>query len=167
MVSEATRLYPWKDRQMKESVSPYVAERIVRKRDDFRVDTFRAGGKGGQNQNKVESGVRITDLVTGLSAEAREGRSQLQNKRKAFHRLTQKLIGHYRAEETAERLKKVAEQIGLRPIRTYKDKTVKDHRTGKVYDRRKFMDGDLEEALEDYRMMKSESLELPDSEAEA
>src|ERR1051326_3876831 len=117
MLSEATRLYPWKDRQMKEAVSPYVAERIVRKRDDVRVDTFRAGGKGGQNQNKVESGVRITDLVTGISAEAREERSQLQNKRKAFHRLMQKLILHYRAEGVAEKLKRVAEPVGLRPIR--------------------------------------------------
>jgi len=54
---------------------------------DFRFDTFRSGGKGGQNQNKRDTGVRITHLETGISAESREERSQLQNKKKAFQRL--------------------------------------------------------------------------------
>jgi protein subunit release factor A len=56
-------------------------------RKDFRVDTFRSGGKGGQNQNKVESGVRITHLESGAVGESRDERSQLQNKNKAFNRL--------------------------------------------------------------------------------
>lgn len=54
---------------------------------DFRVDTFRSGGKGGQNQNKRDTGVRITHIETGISAESREERSQLQNRKKAFQRL--------------------------------------------------------------------------------
>jgi protein subunit release factor A len=54
---------------------------------DFRVDTFRSGGKGGQHQNKVESGVRITHIETGISAESREFKSQLQNRKAAFNRL--------------------------------------------------------------------------------
>lgn len=54
---------------------------------DFRVDTFRAGGKGGQKQNKTSSGVRITHIATGISYESRDGRSQKQNKKKAFVKL--------------------------------------------------------------------------------
>ena len=54
---------------------------------DFEIQTFRAGGKGGQNQNKVESGVRIIHKASGCTSEAREQRDQLQNKRIAFKRL--------------------------------------------------------------------------------
>lgn len=54
---------------------------------DCRVDTFRAGGPGGQKQNKTSSGVRITHEPSGAVAESREERSQLQNKRTALRRL--------------------------------------------------------------------------------
>jgi len=55
--------------------------------DDCRVDTFRSGGKGGQHQNKTESGVRITHPPSGAVGESREERSQLQNKKRAFRRM--------------------------------------------------------------------------------
>lgn len=54
---------------------------------DCQVDTFRAGGKGGQNQNKRETGVRVTHKASGAIGEARDERSQLQNKRLAFRRM--------------------------------------------------------------------------------
>jgi hypothetical protein len=54
---------------------------------EFRVDTFRCGGKGGQNVNKRDTGVRITHLASGASAECREERQQEQNKKKAFKKL--------------------------------------------------------------------------------
>ena len=56
---------------------------------DFRIDTFRAGGKGGQNQNKRDTGVRITHPASGAVGEARDQRSQAQNKRAAFRRLAE------------------------------------------------------------------------------
>jgi len=54
---------------------------------DFEIQTFRSGGKGGQNQNKVESGVRIIHKASGAVGEGRDERSQLQNKRNALVRL--------------------------------------------------------------------------------
>lgn len=56
---------------------------------DCRVDTFRAGGKGGQNQNKRDSGVRVVHAPSGAVGESREERSQLQNKKKAFQRMAE------------------------------------------------------------------------------
>lgn len=55
---------------------------------DFRIDTFRSGGKGGQHQNTTDSGVRVTHIESGAVGESREERSQHQNKKKAFERLT-------------------------------------------------------------------------------
>lgn len=54
---------------------------------DCEVQTFRAGGKGGQNQNKRDTGVRIIHHPSGARGEARDERSQLQNKRLAFQRM--------------------------------------------------------------------------------
>lgn len=54
---------------------------------DFRIDTFRSGGKGGQNQNKRDTGVRIVHEPSGAVGESREERKQIQNKRTAFNRL--------------------------------------------------------------------------------
>ena len=56
---------------------------------DCRVDTFRSGGKGGQNQNKVESGVRVVHEPSGAVGEARDSRDQLTNKRNAFTRMAE------------------------------------------------------------------------------
>jgi len=56
-----------------------------------RVDTFTAGGKGGQHQNRTESGVRLTHLPTGIVVTAREERSQARNKTAALARLRERL----------------------------------------------------------------------------
>lgn len=53
---------------------------------DFRIYTFRAGGKGGQKQNKTSSGVRFTHIESGAVGESREERSQHRNKEIAFKR---------------------------------------------------------------------------------
>lgn len=58
---------------------------------ECRVDTFRSGGKGGQHQNKVESGVRLTHRPTGLVVVSRKHRSQHRNREDALERLREKL----------------------------------------------------------------------------
>ena len=58
---------------------------------ECRVDTFRSGGKGGQHQNKVESGVRLTHRPTGLVVTSRKHRSQHRNREDALQRLRRKL----------------------------------------------------------------------------
>ncbi len=55
---------------------------------DFIIQTFHAGGPGGQNQNKRETGVRITHPESGAVGEARDSRSQLENKKQALKRLS-------------------------------------------------------------------------------
>jgi peptide chain release factor 1 len=59
---------------------------------DFDIQTFKSGGKGGQHQNKRDSGVRIRHPDSGAVGESREERSQHRNKRIAFKRLTE----HYK-----------------------------------------------------------------------
>src|SRR5690242_18337058 len=56
---------------------------------DCEVQTFRAGGPGGQKQNKTESGVRVIHHPSGARGESREERSQLQNKKRAFRRMAE------------------------------------------------------------------------------
>lgn len=56
---------------------------------DCRVDHFRSGGNGGQNQNKRDTGTRITHIASGAVGEARDQRSQLQNKKAAFRRMAE------------------------------------------------------------------------------
>jgi hypothetical protein len=56
-------------------------------RDDFEWSYFRAGGKGGQAQNKTSSGVRVKHPPSGAVAESREARDQLTNKRLAFQKI--------------------------------------------------------------------------------
>lgn len=58
---------------------------------ECRVDTFRAGGPGGQHQNKAESAVRLTHLPTGIVVTARESRSQHRNRKLALARLRAEL----------------------------------------------------------------------------
>lgn len=57
--------------------------------EDCIVQTFRSGGKGGQNQNKRDTGVRIIHEPSGARGEARDERSQLQNKKLAFRRMAE------------------------------------------------------------------------------
>jgi protein subunit release factor A len=65
---------------------------------ECRVETFRAGGPGGQHQNKTESGVRLTHLQTGITVTARDSRSQHRNRQIALDRLRAALEERARPE---------------------------------------------------------------------
>ena len=60
------------------------------RKSDFKIEYYRASGKGGQNRNKRDTACRITHIETGLTSTCCDERSQLQNKRKAFTNLTSK-----------------------------------------------------------------------------
>jgi protein subunit release factor A len=86
--------------------------------DDCDVQTFRAGGKGGQNQNKRDTGVRVVHRASGAVGEARDERSQLQNKRNAFIRMVG--TGKFRAwiaRETNLRGRNIEDEVreSMRP----------------------------------------------------
>ncbi len=66
---------------------------------ECRVDTFRAGGPGGQHQNKVESGVRLTHLPTGIVVASRKHRSQHRNREDALARLEAELEARSRTRK--------------------------------------------------------------------
>lgn len=98
-------------------------------RKDFRIETYRGSGPGGQHRNKTDSCVRLTHIESGLTAECCETRSQHQNRGIAFRRLAQKLIEHYVPARRKERA-----ASGTVVIRTYHavDNRVKDHASGLV-----------------------------------
>lgn len=60
---------------------------------EYRIEKFRCGGKGGQNVNKVETGVRVIHIPTGTVTRSTEERSQFRNKQKAMERMREKLAG--------------------------------------------------------------------------
>ncbi len=124
---------------------------------DLRVDTFRAGGKGGQHVNKTDSAIRITHLPTNIVVSCQNERSQHKNRDFAMKVLRSKL--YQKAVE--ERLAKDAARTGTKmeigfgsQIRSYvlaPYRMVKDHRTNfEMGDADRVLDGDLDGYVEAY-----------------
>ncbi len=116
----------------------------------IKIDTFRSSGHGGQNVNKVETGVRVTHIPTGITVTQRHGRKQGQNKKTALLTLQEKILSlQEQTEETAkQQLRQTMVQDGERgeKIRTYNyiRQQVIDHRSGKKANLQKVLEGHLE-----------------------
>ena len=118
---------------------------------DLRVDTFRSGGAGGQNVNKVSSAVRITHLPTGIVVSCEVERDQIRNKETCMEMLRDKLMAKKLAEREAQIKAIVGEQKNIEwgsQIRSYVFQPytmVKDHRTGyETGNIAAVMDGDID-----------------------
>ena len=122
--------------------------------NDLRIDTFHAGGHGGQNVNKVATAIRIVHQPTGIVVVCQDERSQHKNKQKAMTILRARVYEAEQVRHAAEITEKRRAQVGSaersEKIRTYNypQDRITDHRTGNSYhDIPRIMDGGLDEIL--------------------
>jgi peptide chain release factor 2 len=144
--------------------------------EDLRVDTFRSGGKGGQNVNKVETAVRITHIPSGIVVGCQAERSQHKNRELAMKMLRSRLYDEEVRKRQAETDKLDESKLDISfgsQIRSYvmqPYRMIKDHRTKfNVGDVDRVLDGDLDPFIRSYLMAKKTKGKLevePDDDGE-
>jgi peptide chain release factor 2 len=124
---------------------------------DLRIDTFRSGGKGGQNVNKVETAVRVTHMPSGVVVACQQERSQFQNKERCMKMLRSRLY-QIRKEEAEAKLaaiestkRKIEWGSQIRSYTFMPYTLVKDHRTDfEMTDVQKVMNGEIDGFIKAY-----------------
>ncbi len=131
---------------------------------DLRIDTYRAGGAGGQHVNRTDSAVRITHLPTGIVVQCQNERSQHKNKASAMKVLKARLYDRARREHAEEvaRLggEKKAIDFGsqIRSYTIHPSQRVKDHRTGcEIGNAQAVLEGELDPFIHAYLMQEAEA----------
>ncbi len=124
------------------------------KPEDLRVDTYRAGGAGGQHVNKTDSAVRMTHIPTGISVQCQNERSQHKNRNSALKILKARLYQHYKEQEEEKKAelesgkKKIEWGSEIRNYVFQPHQMIKDVRTGvETSDIQGVMDGKIDDFI--------------------
>ena len=127
---------------------------------DLKIDTYRSGGKGGQNVNKVETAVRITHIPSGVIVACQQERSQFQNKERAMKMLKSRLYQIKKEEEEKKNAaiesskKKIEWGSQIRSYVFHPYNLVKDHRTNhETSDIQRVMDGEIDDYIKSYLLL--------------